>query len=70
MNICYTLVQMFISDKACIMLYICTNISLVLTNIDSEEPDAGLKNLSTINHIIMKNEHLLHLYKCLYQTSH
>ena len=58
MNICYTFVQMVISVMSYIILYICTNISLLLSNIDSPVPATGLVNVSSINHIIITNEHV------------
>ena len=58
---CYTFLGMFISVKACSILYICTNISLILSNINSEEPDAGIVKLSPSNHIIRTNENLSYI---------
>ena len=49
---------MFILGKAYIMLYICTNILLVHINFDSKQPDAGLKNESSFNHMNRTYEHL------------
>ena len=59
MNICYKFVQFFISGDTCIMIYILTRILLVYTNFDSEQPDSGLKNENSFNHITRTNEHLL-----------
>ena len=50
----YTFVQMVISILVFIMLYIWRNILLVNTNFDSEEQDADLKQLSSINLFIIQ----------------
>ena len=53
----YTCVQILLSLMACIVLYIYTNISLMLLNDVSEVPDTSLMNVSSINHIIKANQH-------------
>ena len=64
----YTFMQIFILIKAYIMFYVCVHISLVLSNDDSEEPDTGLVNLSSINHTIKTNSIYIHSCKWLNQS--
>ena len=47
----YIFVLLIVSIMACIMIYICKYLPLVLSNDDSDEKDIGLVNVSSINYI-------------------
>ena len=49
---------MIITILTFVMPFTCMYISLVLSNDVKEDPDIGLVNFSSINHIITTNEHL------------